>query len=66
MLAFSRRERLKAARRIIAFAQANPHRRPSDLPVIEDFIKNNEERIEAERNSLWPEHKGQVRSLVGD
>ncbi len=51
--AFSEVEKLRAAKRIVAFKAAHPNAADS-LTVPADFIKNNEARIEAEQNTLWP------------
>jgi hypothetical protein len=50
--AFSEVEKLRAARMIVAFKAAHPNA-PFDATIHAQFIKNNADRIEAERENVW-------------
>lgn len=53
LLAFSNVEKLRAARKIVKFKAANPAAEV-DASIYETFITNNAQRIEAERDAVWP------------
>ena len=50
---FSEVERLRAARRIVAFRVAHPNSASAE-PTHSDFVRNNAVRIESEQIALWP------------
>ena len=53
MLAFTDVEKLRSAKRIVAFKKANPSAKV-DVTIYEDFIALNGARIDAERAAIWP------------
>ena len=53
LLAFSDVEKLRAARKIVKFKAANPAAKV-DASIYDTFITNNAQRIEAQRNAVWP------------
>jgi len=53
ILAFSDVEKLRAAKKIVKYKAANPGA-AVDASVHDTFIANNEKRIEAERDAVWP------------
>jgi hypothetical protein len=53
LIAFSDVEKLRAARKIIEFKAANPNA-AVDSTIYSSFVTNNEQRINAERRTLWP------------
>ncbi len=56
MIAFTEVERLKAAQRITNFTANNPTT-TIGITVYDSFIKNNEAKINATRQMLWPNQK---------
>ena len=57
MLAFSDVERLRAARNIVKFKNANPSVEIDDAQVYEDHIQARQAAIDARRQTLWPNLK---------
>ena len=57
MLTFSDVERLRAARNILKFKNANPAVNVDDAKVYETFVQTNEAAIDAKRAALWPNLK---------
>jgi hypothetical protein len=57
MLSFSDVERLRAARNILKFKNANPSVKIDDAKVYENFVQGNETAIDAKRQNLWPNLK---------
>jgi len=53
ILTFSDVEKLRAAKKIVNFKAANPAA-AVDATIHDAFITNNAQRIEAERNAVWP------------
>ncbi len=53
LLAFSDVEKLRAARKIVKFKAVNPAA-DVDASIYGTFITNNAQRIEAQRNAVWP------------
>jgi hypothetical protein len=56
ILAFSDLEKIRAAQKIVKFATANAAAN-MDASIWDEFIANNEQRIEARRQFLWPRIK---------
>jgi hypothetical protein len=57
MLIFSDVEKLRAARNILKFKNANPSVEIDGAKVYEDFVSSNEAAIDAKRQALWPNLK---------
>jgi hypothetical protein len=53
LIAFSDVEKLRAARKIIKFKAANPNA-SVDSSIYSSFVMNNEQRVNGERWTLWP------------
>lgn len=53
MLTFTDVEKLRSARRIVAFKKKNPSAQ-LDVTIYEEYIDSNGARIDAERAALWP------------
>jgi hypothetical protein len=53
MLAFDEVERLRSARKVVAYKAAHPDA-DIDLTSYNSFIANNEKRVDALRKSIWP------------
>jgi hypothetical protein len=53
MIAFSDVDKLRAARKIVKFKAAHPNA-TFDLATHDSFIKDNRQRIDATRGTLWP------------
>jgi len=63
MVAFVDEEKLRCARKIVAFKRSNPDA-AVDTQVFESFISSQEKRVDALRKSIWPKHK-EVRHWSG-
>ena len=53
IITFSRVERLRSAKKIVAFNEQHPDRK-SDSSIHALFITNNAEQIDSERRAVWP------------
>lgn len=64
ILAFADLEKLRAARKIVAFTAANPTANVHDA-TYKEYIANNADRIETEAKTLWPTNHANVAHWSG-
>ncbi|MEK6373206.1 MAG: DUF5677 domain-containing protein [Acidobacteriota bacterium] len=57
IMAYSGWEKLRAAREVIEFAETPDTDEPGDLDIFRQFLEENEVKIRARREELWPDVK---------